>query len=68
VEAVKRVSGVDVPVQTVPRRLGDPPEFVAGADRIRDVVGWKPQLNDLDTIVGHALAWDRHLKTQRDEG
>ncbi|MGD2024868.1 MAG: UDP-glucose 4-epimerase GalE [Methyloceanibacter sp.] len=68
VEAVKRVSGVDFPVKTVPRRLGDPPELIAGADRIRDILGWRPRLNSLDTIVGHALAWEQHLKTQRDKG
>ncbi|ODR99217.1 UDP-glucose 4-epimerase [Methyloceanibacter methanicus] len=65
VDAVKRVSGVDFPVRTVERRPGDPPDLVAGAGRIRDVLGWEPQLNDLDTIVGHALAWERHLKGGR---
>jgi UDP-glucose 4-epimerase len=66
VDAVKRVSGVDFPVQTVDRRAGDPPALVAGVDRIHEVLGWEPQLNDLDTIVGHALAWERHLKSKRD--
>lgn len=63
VDAVKRASGVDFPVRMVGRRAGDPPALVAGADRIRSVLGWEPQLNDLDTIVGHALAWERQLKT-----
>jgi UDP-glucose 4-epimerase len=65
VDAVKRVSGADFPVQTVDRRAGDPPALVAGVDRIHQVLGWEPQLNDLDTIVGHALAWERHLKSKR---
>lgn len=65
VEAVKRVSGADFPVKTVERRPGDPPSLVAGAGRIRNVLGWEPRLNDLDTIVGHALDWERHLKAQR---
>ena len=68
VDAVKRVSGVDFPVRTVERRPGDPPALVAGAGRIRDVLGWKPRLNDLDTIVSHALSWEKHLKDLRSEG
>ncbi|MCB1442116.1 MAG: UDP-glucose 4-epimerase GalE [Methyloceanibacter sp.] len=68
VDAVKRVSGVDFPVRTVERRPGDPPALVAGAGRIRDRLGWKPRLNDLDTIVSHALSWEKHLKDLRSEG
>ncbi|WP_045368758.1 UDP-glucose 4-epimerase GalE [Methyloceanibacter caenitepidi] len=64
VDAVKQVSGVDFPVKKVDRRPGDPPALVAGAGRIHEVLGWEPKLNDLDTIVGHALAWERHLKAK----
>ena len=28
------------------------------------VLGWAPQLDDLDTIVAHALAWERRLSLQ----
>jgi UDP-glucose 4-epimerase len=44
-----------------PRRAGDPAAIVAKADRIGRVLGWKPQLDDLDTIVGHALGWEKRL-------
>ncbi|MEM7192979.1 MAG: UDP-glucose 4-epimerase GalE [Pseudomonadota bacterium] len=64
IDAVKRVSGVDFAVEIVDRRPGDPPALVATAGRIRDLLGWEPQLNDLDTIVAHALAWEQHLKTR----
>jgi UDP-glucose 4-epimerase len=65
IEAVKRAAGTDFPVRLAERRPGDPPALVAGADRIRDVLGWKPQLADLDTIVEGALAWEKHLKDER---
>src|SRR5690606_27003974 len=61
IEAVKRVSGVDFPVNHAPRRAGDPAALVADASRIREVLGWRPELDDLDTIVAHALAWERSL-------
>ena len=43
------------------RRDGDPAAIVAKADRISKVLGWAPRLNDLDTIVGHALGWEKRL-------
>src|SRR5690606_2845873 len=54
VEAVKRAAGRDFTVRTTGRRAGDPPALVAGAERIHEVLGWEPRLNDLDTIVEHA--------------
>lgn len=65
VEAVKRAARSDFPVRMAERRAGDPPALVAGADRIHEVLGWQPRLNDLDTIVEHALAWEKHLKDDR---
>ncbi len=59
--SVKRVWHSDFPVRMGPRREGDPAAIVAKADRIGRVLGWKPKLNDLDTIVGHALGWEKRL-------
>ena len=39
----------------------DPAAIVAGADRARKLLGWKPRHNDLDGIVASALAWESHL-------
>lgn len=59
--SVKQASQSDFAVRMGPRRPGDPAAIVAKADRISEVLGWKPRLNDLDTIVGHALAWEKRL-------
>jgi len=64
IEAVKRVAKTDFAVNLSARRPGDPPALVAGADRIHDMLGWEPQLNSLDTIVEHALAWEQRLNEQ----
>jgi UDP-glucose 4-epimerase len=61
VAAVKRVSGVDFDVRIAPRRAGDPAALVADSTRIRELLGWTPAHADLDTIVGHALAWEASL-------
>jgi UDP-glucose 4-epimerase len=61
IASVKRMSQSDFPVRLGPRRAGDPAALVAQSDRIGEVFGWKPELNRLDTIVGHALAWEKQL-------
>jgi len=61
IDAVKRVSGVDFEVERSARRPGDLAAIVADAGLLRSVLDWKPQYDDLDTIVRHALAWERRL-------
>jgi len=63
--SVNRVSQRDLAVRMAPRRPGDPAAIVARAERISTVLGWKPNLADLDTIVGHALAWEKRLAEYR---
>jgi UDP-glucose 4-epimerase len=65
IDAVKRVSGADFKVTLSARRPGDPARIVAASGRIRAALGWKPQFDDLSTIVAHALAWERKLQAQR---
>jgi UDP-glucose 4-epimerase len=61
VDAVKRVSGVDFEVRLAPRRAGDPASIVATGEKVRSVLDWTPVHDDLDTIIRHALAWEKHL-------
>ena len=37
---------------------------VAAANRIRELLNWTPEFDNLDAIVRHALAWEGHLITQ----
>ena len=61
IAAVERVVGHSFPVRQAPRRAGDPPSLVAGTKRIREILKWAPRHDDLDFIVGTALAWERTL-------
>jgi UDP-glucose 4-epimerase len=67
IEMVNRVSGVDFKVEIAPRRPGDPAQIVAASDTARMMLEWKPQYDDLATIVAHALAWEQRLRTQPPE-
>jgi UDP-glucose 4-epimerase len=59
IAAVERACGHTLKVERVGRRPGDPAAIVADAGRIRAALAWAPQFDDLDTIVAHALAWER---------
>lgn len=65
IEAVKSASGAKIEIRLGQRRPGDPPALVAGAERIREVLGWRPRLDDLNTIVAQALAWESQLVKYR---
>ena len=65
---VKRASGRDFAVRLSARRPGDPASIVADAARIRAQLNWTPQFDNLDTIVAHALAWERKLAEMRASG
>ncbi|HEB96227.1 MAG TPA: UDP-glucose 4-epimerase GalE [Sedimenticola thiotaurini] len=60
-EMVEKVNGAPLPVEEAPRRPGDPPVLIAGADRIREELGWVPRYDDLEAIVSSALNWERKL-------
>jgi UDP-glucose 4-epimerase len=63
--AVQRQGNGRLTVREAPRRPGDPAALVAGTERLRDLLGWEPRHDDLDEIVGTALAWERRLPSLR---
>jgi UDP-glucose 4-epimerase len=62
--AVERANGAPLNISEEPRRAGDPPELIAVAQRVREVLGWSPQFDDLDTIVQTSLAWERKIAAE----
>ncbi|MGB0752433.1 MAG: NAD-dependent epimerase/dehydratase family protein, partial [Gammaproteobacteria bacterium] len=63
-DMVQRVAGEEMNIREEPRRAGDPPSLIAGADRIRETLNWSPEFDDLEAIVTHALAWERKLAAE----
>ena len=59
IEAARRVTGHPIPAEVCPRRAGDPAQLVASSDKAKSVLGWKPQYDDLETIVSSAWAWHK---------
>jgi UDP-glucose 4-epimerase len=57
IEAVKRVTGRDFPVEFCERRPGDPPVLVCSNTAAINALKWKPMYSDLDTIIKTAWQW-----------
>jgi UDP-glucose 4-epimerase len=66
-DAVDRVTNLKIDRQLGPRRAGDPASLVSDNQRIKATLPWQPRFADLDTIVAHALAWERRLSEIRGE-
>jgi UDP-glucose 4-epimerase len=60
-DAVDRVTNVEIPRRMEGRRAGDPAELVADNAAILRTIDWAPRRDDLDGIVRDALAWERAL-------
>jgi len=63
-DAVQRIHGHPLKIIKEGRRPGDPPQLVAEATRVRKVLNWKPQYDDLDFIVKTSLNWEYKLLAQ----
>jgi UDP-glucose 4-epimerase len=60
-DAVDRATNARIERRLAPRRAGDPAALISDNALIRATLTWVPRYADLDTIVGHALAWERKL-------
>jgi UDP-glucose 4-epimerase len=59
IETAREVTGHPIPAVDGPRRPGDPPELVAGSEKLRRELGWRPRYPDLRDIVQSAWDWHR---------
>lgn len=58
---VEKVSGTTINVSVADRRSGDVGQLVAENQKILSTLDWKPENDDLETIVRTALEWERSL-------
>jgi len=64
-DAVDRVTNMTMERRIEGRRAGDPPALISDNSRIKATLPWQPAYADLNTIVAHALAWERKLSEIR---
>jgi UDP-glucose 4-epimerase len=60
-ETVQKVHGSPLNIIEQERRAGDPPALIAGAQRVREVLGWTPRYDNLEEIARSSLNWEHKL-------
>ncbi len=62
VEAAKKVTGIDLPVEETDRRPGDPAILVADNSKLVNKLNWKPKYDDIEYIIKTAWNWELNKK------
>ena len=57
IEEARSVTGHPIPAKIEARRAGDPAQLIASSDKAKTILGWKPEYNDLHTIIDTAWKW-----------
>ena len=59
IEVAKTVTGQGIPAAIASRRPGDPAKLVASSEKARNMLGWQPKYDSLETIVESAWQWHK---------
>lgn len=57
--SAEKVTGMKVPFEIGGRRAGDPAVLVAGNKKIKQLLGWQPEIPQLEEIIRSAWEWHR---------
>ena len=68
IDVVKQKSGADFPAEEVDRRAGDPDALMADNSKIKAVLNWEPDHDDLGVIVQSALDWEKVWQGRKQDG
>lgn len=60
VETARKVTGHPIPAKEEPRRAGDPSTLIASSEKAKDILGWEPKFDDLETIITTAWNWHKN--------
>ncbi len=60
VEAARKVTGKNIKTCINGRRTGDPAILIGSSARAVNILGWKPQYVDIQTIIKTAWRWHKN--------
>lgn len=60
IETARQVTNDPIKAVVEPRRAGDPAFLIASSEKAQQILGWRPQYAELETII--ASAWKWHSK------
>ena len=59
IETARRITGHSILAREEARRAGDPSTLIASSEKAKQVLGWKPNYDDLSTIISTAWKWHK---------
>ena len=59
IDVAREVTGHPIPAKEEPRRSGDPSILIASSVKAKEILGWRPQYTDLQTIIETAWQWHK---------
>jgi UDP-glucose 4-epimerase len=62
IQAASEITGLNIPTRLASRRAGDPAVLIADSTKIKSELGWAPELQDLNVIIGSAWKWLKNHK------
>lgn len=60
IEKAKQVTKLPIKVEQGARRAGDPAVLIASSEKAKEVLGWKPKYDSLETIIETAWNWHKN--------
>lgn len=60
IEKAKQVTKLPIKVEQDVRRAGDPAVLIASSEKAKEVLGWKPKYDSLETIIETAWNWHKN--------
>lgn len=61
IETARKVTGINIKAEESIRRAGDPDVLVAGSEKAKKILKWKPKYDDLSIIIDSAWKWHQKL-------
>jgi UDP-glucose 4-epimerase len=58
IDVTRKVTGKEIKAEMAPRRAGDPAVLIASSEKAKEILGWEPKCDSLETII--ATAWEWH--------
>jgi UDP-glucose 4-epimerase len=65
-DAVEKITSQKLNIKMDSRRDGDAEMLISKAEKIKDVLEWKPQFDDLHLIVKSAIEWEKKMTIQQE--
>ena len=61
-DALNRLIPEPIRIEMKGRRAGDPPLLISSNEALKATLDWQARYADIDTILTHALEWERNLQ------